>query len=284
VLVNNGSAYRLPDVPTLGILNHVMTYVPAFDLYLDSTAESIEAGYLPSTVMDKPVLLAASGKIARTPAAQLNRHSTVTWFGVQADGSSSFKVTKTTEGAIAEPYRQAVRDTKQADRELFVQQILNGLGQKGKGEFDPGKVDGSGGQYSMRMRGSSDNFANLPGPVGVATSYNFWGGLSEALMAFGQHKERTQDFICPAIDAEDDVELAFPDGVRIIALPKSLLLEDPNLRYRSQYLQHGNSIVVKRRVTFHNKSVVCSAADYRRMQPLLDRMIRDLKNQVIVGD
>lgn len=282
VLVNNGRAYRLPRVPTLGIFNHVMNYVPSLDLYLDSTAESIEAGYLPSSVIDKPVLLAASGELARTPATQLNRHSTSIRFALQADGSGTFKVAKTTEGAIAEPYRQAVRDTKPADRELFVRQILQGLGQKGNGVFDAGQLDGSGGRYVMGMRGSSDNVVNLPGPVGIATTYNFWGGLGESLIEFGQQKERTQAFICPAIDADDETEFAFPDGVKVIALPRALTLADAHFRYSAQYLHHGNTVTVKRSVTFRNNTLVCSGADYQRMQPLLERILRDLKSQVIV--
>ncbi len=260
-----------------------MTYVPSLDLYLDSTAESIEAGYLPSAVMDKPVLLAASGTMARTPAAQLDRHRTSVWFGLQADGSGRFKVSKTAEGAIAEPYRRAVRDTKPADRALFVRQILQGFGQQGKGDFDPGQVDGSGGRYTMGMQGSSDNLANLPGPFGMATSYNFWGGVDEALTGLAQQKERSQDFNCPAIDAEDELTLAFPAGVNIIALPKALALEDAHLRYRSQYLQQGNAVIIQRSLTFRHATVVCSGADYRRMQPLLERMLRDLKSQVIIS-
>ena len=283
VLVNSGSAYRLPSVPTLGVFNHVITYVPALDLYLDSTAESIAAGYLPSAVMGKPVLLAASGAIARTPSHQRNRHRTTTRVQVRPDGSGDFTVAKTTEGAIAEPYRQAVRDTKPADRELFVQQMLQGLGQQGKGVFDPGQVDGSGHEYSMRISGSSDNFANLPGPTGLATTYNFWGGLGETLIAFGQEKERTQDFMCPAIDAEDETGFEFPSSVKIIALPKPLTLQDAHFNYRSQYLRQGNTVTVKRGITFRHDGVVCSPADYQRMQPLLERMIRDLKAQIIIS-
>ncbi|MES2317873.1 MAG: DUF3857 and transglutaminase domain-containing protein [Pseudomonadota bacterium] len=283
VLINSGSAYRLPSVPTLGIFNHVITYVPALDLYLDSTAESIAAGYLPSTLMGKPALLAASGAVARTPSEQPNRHRTITWFGLQRDGSSSFSVAKITEGAIAEPYRQAVRDTKPADRELFVEHMLQGLGQKGKGVFDAGEVDGNGNEYSLRLSGTSDNFANLPGPVGLATTYNFWGGLGDTLMTFGKEKARSQDFLCPAIDAEDETGFVFPKGVKVIALPMALTLQDRNFSYRAQYLQRGNTVVVKRSLAFRNPGAVCSAADYQRMQPLLDRMIRDLKSQVIVS-
>ncbi|MES2323748.1 MAG: DUF3857 and transglutaminase domain-containing protein [Pseudomonadota bacterium] len=281
-LVNSGNAYRLPATPTLGIFNHVITYVPSLDLYLDSTAESIAAGYLPSSVMGKPVLLAASGTVARTPSSQRERNRTVTSFGLYKDGRSTFKVARITEGAIAESYRQAVRDTKQSDRELFVQQMLQGLGQKGNGVFDPGKVDGNGDIYRLDIAGTSDNFANLPGPTGLATTFNFWGGMGDTLFALGQEKERKQDFVCPAIDTEDETGYVLPKGVRILALPRPLSLRDANFFYESRYERRANTVTIKRRVTFRNAGIVCTPEDYRRMAPLVERMIRDLKSQIIV--
>ena len=281
-LVNSGNAYKLPSVPTLGVFNHVITYVPSLELYLDSTAESIAAGFLPSQVMGKPVLLATSGAIARTPSSQPERHRTKTLFGVQRDGKSSFTVAKITEGAIAEPYRQAVRDTRQSERRLLVQQMLQGLGQKGDGVFDPGQVDGTGHEYAMRIVGNSHNFADLPGPTGLATSYSFWGGMGETLFAFAQEPERTKDFMCPAIDTEDETGFQFAKAIRIIALPRNLSLQDDYFTYSARYSRRGNRVTVKRHVVFRHKSMVCSAADYRRMQPLLERMLRDLKSQLII--
>ena len=281
-LINSGNAYRLPATPTLGIFNHVITYVPSLDLFLDSTAEAIAAGYLPANALGKPVLLTRSGMLARTPAVQLEKNRTVTRFGVRLDGRSNFTVAKTTAGAIAEPYRQAVRDTKPADREMFVQRMLQSLGQKGNGEFDPGKVDGKGDEYRMRFAGTSENFANFPGPTGLATTYNFWGGLGEAVAALGQEKERRQDFVCPAIDTEDETGFEFPKGVKILALPKPVALRDANFSYRAAYIRKGNTVWVKRRVTFRHDGIVCTPADYKRMQPTVDRMIRDLKSQLIV--
>jgi transglutaminase-like putative cysteine protease len=281
-LINSGNAYRLPATPTLGIFNHVITYVPSLDLFLDPTAEAIAAGYLPATALGKPVLLTRSGRLARTPALQAEKNRTVTRFGVRLDGRSHFTVAKTTAGAIAEPYRQAVRDTKPADRAMFVQRMLQNLGQKGHGEFDPGKLDGSGDEYRMRFAGTSENFANFPGPTGLATTYNFWGGLGEAVFALGQEKERRQDFVCPAIDTEDETGFAFPKGVKILALPKPVALRDANFSYRADYIRKGNTVWVKRRVTFRHDGMVCTPADYKRMQPAVDRMIRDLRSQLIV--
>lgn len=281
-LVNNGNAYRLPRTPTLGIFNHMITYVPSLDLYLDPTAESIAAGYLPRSDLGKPVLLLKSGTLASTPAQQAQRNSTRTWFDVRADGQSRFQVSKTTSGAIAEPYRQAVRDTNEADREQFVQYMLQGLGQRGTGVFDPGKLDGVDEDYSVSFTGTSENFVNLPGPTGLATTYNFWGGLGDAVFALAQEKERHQDFVCHAIDAEDELGYRFPKGVRIVALPRNTALSDANFTYRATYARKGNSVVVRRRLTFRPGRPVCTPADYRRMQGALDRMMRDLRSQVIV--
>lgn len=283
-LVNSGNAYRLPATPTLGVFNHVITYVPALDLYLDSTAESIAAGYLPAGVMGKPVLLAKTGMLARTPSHQSERHRMFTWFAIDKDGRSDFSMAKISEGAMAEPYRQAVRDTKEADRKLIVEQLLQGLGQRGEGVFEAGKVDGNGDEYSMRLIGRSENFATLPGPVGLATSFSFWGGLGETVFALGQERERTQDFVCPAFDMEDETGFTFPEGVSIIAMPRPVALHDANLDYSARYSRHGNVVVVQRHAAFRSDAMVCSAADYKRMQPLLERMIADLKSQVIVGN
>ncbi|MES2151671.1 MAG: DUF3857 and transglutaminase domain-containing protein [Pseudomonadota bacterium] len=281
-LINSGNAYRLPRTPTLGIFNHVITYVPSLELYLDSTAESIAAGYLPSSVMGKPALLTKGATLARTPSSQPEKNRTVTWFDVQRDGRSDFRVSKLTGGAAAEVYRQAVRDTKPADRDMFVQRMLQGLGQKGFGVFDAGKLDGNGDEYSMRFSGISENFANLPGSTGLATTFNFWGGLGDTVFAFGQEKERRQDFICPALDTEDEVSFSFQKGLRILSLPKALVLRDSNFSYRASYRRSGNSVVVRRQLTFRHDGMICTPADFKRMQRLVDRMIRDLKNQIVV--
>ncbi|MDL2355417.1 MAG: DUF3857 and transglutaminase domain-containing protein [Pseudomonadota bacterium] len=281
-LINSGNAYRLPTIPTLGVFNHVITYVPSLDLYLDSTADSIAAGYLPAADLGKPVLLTGSGKLAATPSAQADKSRTVSWFGVRKDGRSSFSVSKLSAGAIAEPYRQAVRDTKPADREQFVQRMLQGMGQKGVGVFDAGKLNGRGDEYSMSFTGTSDNFLELPGPAGLATSYNFWGGLSETAAALAQERERSQDFVCPAIDAEDVTGFDFPKSVRILALPKPLTLRDANLSYVASYVRKGTTVVVKRQLRFSHDGAVCTPGEYRRMLPLIDRVLRDLRSQLIV--
>ncbi len=281
-LINGGNAYRLPSTPTLGIFNHVINYVPELDLFLDSTAESIAAGYLPPNELDKPVLLTKTGVIRRTPSGQAERHRTVMNFKVHKNGSSQFMIARETRGAVAEPYRQAVRDTKQSDRDLFVQRMLQGFGQKGGGVFDAGKLDSNGDEYRLALTGTSENFVNLPGPTGLGTLFNFWGGLGDTVFSFAQEKDRKQDFVCPAVEIEDDTRFEFPRGVSILTLPKALTIRDENFSYSSSYARTGSTVAIKRRVAFKHAGMTCTPAEFKRMQPVLDQMIRDLKSQIIV--
>ena len=39
VLINFGESYKLPEPPTMVALNHVILYLPEFDLYDDPTAK-----------------------------------------------------------------------------------------------------------------------------------------------------------------------------------------------------------------------------------------------------
>ena len=281
-LVNNGDAYRLPQVPTLGVLNHAIVHIPSLQLYLDPTAESVAGGFLPASLLGKPAVLARSGQFAMIPFFQQARSRTLTQFDIQPDGSSRFKVTRTSSGAQAEPYRRVVRATPPAERDRFVERMLQGLGQQGGGVLEPGDTEGVADDYTLSFRGASSGFAQLPGPAGLATTYNFWGGLGDAVFAFTQEAERRQDFVCPAIDAEDELRFHLPKRSQVLALPRAVKVEDINFAYRSHYQRRGALVTVKRQLKFRHTAATCSPDDYRRMRPALERMLRDLRSQLVV--
>ncbi|MCC6069416.1 DUF3857 domain-containing transglutaminase family protein [Massilia sp. GCM10020059] len=282
-LINSGNAYRLPSAPTLGIFDHVITYIPELKLYLDSTAAEISPGYLPVQQLGKPVLLTKTGTIATTPATQPLRNHTAARYVVAADGKSQLTVTKTTGGAVAEQYRRTVRDTPPGERDLFVERMLQGIGKQGSGVFDPGKLDGDGDEYVLGFKATSENFINLPGPTGVATTINYWVGLGDAVYSMTGEKDRTQDFVCPSgYDVGDEAVFEFAEAIEILAVPTSFKLRDENFEYDAEYHRKGNSVEIKRRLRFNNGSTVCTPADFKRMQPAVQRMVRDLQGQIIV--
>jgi hypothetical protein len=68
VLVNLDAAYTLSGPPTLAQLNHVISYLPEFDVYADTTAGVAAFGSLPFQEYNKPAVLVA-GIAAGAPAA-----------------------------------------------------------------------------------------------------------------------------------------------------------------------------------------------------------------------
>jgi hypothetical protein len=191
-------------------------------------------------------------------------------------------VTRTAGGALAEAYRQAVRDTAPAERALFVERMLQAMGQHGDGSFDVGQHDGAGGEYRMGFAGVSDNLADLPGPAFVATSFNFWGGTAESVAAMTEEKTRSQDFICPALDAADETVISFAPGIRILALPAALSVNEAGLSYQASYARQANRVLVTRSLRFRHAGRTCTPADYRRMRAPLERMLRDLRSRITV--
>src|SRR5262249_39674659 len=90
VLINFGNAYTLPEPPTLAAINHVILYLPDFDLYDDPTASRAAFGVLPAEAYDKPVVRISAGtaKLAQTPAMRPDDHTIYarTRINVSADG------------------------------------------------------------------------------------------------------------------------------------------------------------------------------------------------------
>jgi len=281
-LINGADIYRLPAVPTLGVFSHVINYVPSLGLFLDSTADTVAAGFLPNEDLGKPVLLVESGELSRTPETEADVSRQHLRFDVASGGSAQFHVTKAIAGMPAEPFRQTVRDTKQADRERYVEHLLQGYGQRGSGQFDAGRLDGAEEEYQVGFSGLSEDFANVPGPTGVRTAYDVWGGIAGKVSAYLQEKTRLQDFSCPGFDYEDEADFNFAAGLRILAVPRQLSLRDGALDYQSDYARKGNLVTVRRHLRFAPPRATCTPADYARMRPLLERMQRDLKNQIII--
>ena len=63
---------------------------------------------------------------------------------------------------------------------------------------------------------------------------------------------------------------------------RSLTVEDANFAYRARYGRQGQLVTVRRQLKFRHTQATCSPDDHRRMRPALERMLRDLRTQVVV--
>lgn len=281
-LINLGNAYELPKVPTLGVLNHAITYIPGLDLYLDSTASPIAAGYLPIPELGKTVVLTQTGELGHTPANQRGKVDTALLFKVNARGGADFTHDSTVEGWGAEFNRFVFKAMQPADRDQLVGNVLSMYGQSGSGVIEFGSLEGNANTFKSTIKGHTGNLVNLPGPTGVPTLTSLAGGIAQNVFTFFTENERTQTFTCVSGEIFEQARLEFPGKVQVLAVPKAVSLKKAGFDYQATYVKKANTVLITRHYVFAKADALCTPQDFRAMKPAIESMVNDLKSQIIV--
>lgn len=281
-LVRSSGDDTLPDIPMSAAFDHMLVYVPSLGLYLDPAAESIAAGYLPPSLLGKPVLL-ASGGFAMTPMAQAQSVSMKATVDIGRDGRGMVLLTRTYAGALAEPFRKAVRDAPPAAREQFLRRMLPGLAPRQGTLAALDTADLGGDAFRMSLSGLGAQFVALPKARALDTIHPYLSTVADAMAGMPWDSAGGRQVACPAIDAADETRYQLPKQVKILALPAPASVTQGGVFYRAAYERQGNAVLVKRRLTFRSGRPTCTAAEVRAMRPALERVARDLRSRVTIA-
>jgi hypothetical protein len=275
-LVNGGNAYALPDAPVRGVLDHTILYVQALDMFVDPAAVDVKAGYLPPALLGKPVLLLTSGTFAMTPVLQPQRIRAV---AVVDTGRGTFSVERTLSGAFARDDAGVKRDHAAAtppDVRQRARRVDVAATGTAPGDRDVNET------MTLSSTGAVDDVPQHRGSM-VATSNSAWSAVDAAVTQLLQVRERHHDFVCPAVDAEDETRLQPPHGLRFTSLPRPADVVAEGIFYRATYTRDHDAVLVKRRLTFRHGRATCTPADARAMRPALARIQRDLHSRLAVA-
>lgn len=142
VLINLGHAYTLTDPPTSAAFNHVILYLPEFDLYDDPTANLSAFGVMSFGTYDKPVVrVSAEGaRLAHTPAMKPDDHTiySKTSINVAADGAVTGQTEESGTGAFASSLRSSGEYVQGLGGAVATRRLLQAGSTPGAGQFDPG--------------------------------------------------------------------------------------------------------------------------------------------------
>lgn len=281
-LINSGNAYTLPPVAVAYPFNHVITYVPSLDLYLDSTARMTPFGYLPASTMDKPVVLTALNKIDRTPILTANDHTmkSEVKMSVLQDGSIEGTSTTTSTGWLEENQRE-IHHSEMHAQHMIVQNRLEYYLEAGKGQIKILPPNGEQKSFTEQTSFKIEPSLNIPGP-----------GAMKIPAAPLPYSLRDYSLIMPLVNSTtpincfsrtiiEDYTLELPDSVRIRHIPKSLKYQNQLARYEAQYTKHGKTIRTTRKMQLNYPDFVCDQADKKLIAELIDVMRRDLRSQVV---
>ena len=153
-----------------------------------------------------------------------------------------------TQGWYEENARIAVAGTSAAVRAFQVKSILPQKGMKGSGTMDAHDPTPTDPGYVVSEHGTVDNWAYLPGTVGIYADSSFHVGVSWILHAMTREARRIQPYLCPDDDFTEDAFFELPTGASVLALPKDTRVASPYFQYQSEFRLQGQTLQVHRRL------------------------------------
>jgi len=283
VLVNSGNVYSLPKYPVISPQNHAITYIPQFDMYLDSTSQSTPFGSIPFGVRDKPVVLAALKKVSKTPTMIANENVVESKIKMQVQedgyiyGTSHTKVKGPTEGG----YRANQKPNIGRENQVVVKEILDIFGETGKGELhttDPYNFDIP---YEENSTFTLDPISNIPGPGAMKIPVGVSQGRIYIMSKQKPLEKRNFDYVCGSRTYLENYEIIFPKNIRITSIPKDVKYSKNGMSYLSEYKKDKETVHVKREMILDNPSIRCSADKEQLKKEYFELLQQDFRSQII---
>lgn len=263
VLINSANRYRAPEAATPAAFNHVLTYLPEFDQYADSTAGVAPFGTLTAAEYGKPAAVAdETGSGLRTlplVAAEANEERLQTTAELMTDGTVKGRSTTTASGPFSITLRLAAAGIEANGRQQMAAKQLRSLGWAGEGnfDFDPPRdhltptytVSGS---FELEQRPEfleGKAFAPSTGLRLLVRPGEFLLG-SWTLV-------KTEPTPCWSGHQVEELSLTLPPGREITSLPHGKIVENRYLRYHSEWSRTDQVVTVRREIIVKLPVAVC---------------------------
>lgn len=281
-LINSSAAYLLPQLPTPGIFDHVITYVPSLNVFLDSTSRFAPVGTLPNGDLDKPVVIAATGALGRTPMTHPSKDRTESRIQMKLtrNGSIEGKSQAKMYGVFEVASRASQFNYQNKDQANVVNGLLSRFQETGWGEIektDPTNFDKA---WQVNSVFELDPVVNVPGPSALAIPVGLAPGRLKNLADIVLPKDRKFPTYCVSTQHEEWIELAFPKGMKITRVPKGVSFANGPLKYQSTYELEGQLLKIKRKYVSERKQSICGAENDKWFSEFTQVLRRDLRQQV----
>ncbi len=285
VLINIGNMYRLPELP-VPFFNHVILYLPAFDLYTDPTASHAAFGVLADSAYDKPVLhiSAAGGRPARTPPMRPQDHVaiTTTKASIGVDGTVRGSTQQTATGIFAIGARGVAAQIQTQGREKFAETVLRILGHPGTGVFAPAVPFDFSEPYGIQ--GDFSLNEKLQTPLSGVRNIPFGMPIHKrpgVVLLGSRVPGRSTDFVCMAGRQVEEIELQFADGLPLPRPIKGTAIDNATFSYQSSYVVAERTLTIRREFTSKVSAQVCPKELESQLSEPMQAVARSLSAQMI---
>ena len=286
-LVQSTDSYFVPKTVVIGAFNHAITYLPDFDLFVDSTPGMLPFGVLTPNEAGKQALVIDNGRgkaeLRTLPMPNARDDWVVSRvdFTVSEDGT----VTGTTSGESAGLYeaneRQAVSAIPQDQLPQFVNRML---GTRGTGTMQASDPRDLARPFTYSATVDMPKYVKLPGPGATAqpSGIGRFGGTMMQFLQIMSNPTRTQPMACPGAGRRTEIaQFRLPPGLKVTSVPESVKQAVKFGAYESKYERNGEVIVSTRTLTLEYPGAVCSAEDYAQLRDLATAMRQDVRAQIV---
>jgi hypothetical protein len=281
-LINASDSYTLPNLVTFGTFDHMITYLPQWDMYVDATQEFAPFGVLAFGELDKPTLLSSLGKIGRTqkPDAAQNKVSTRVTMTVDPEGKirgTSHTLYSGVEDLEARPDYEGIGTVQEKKK---IDDHLRTFRQIGTGKFIPSDPYDLNHPFEVKTEFSIGAITNMPGygAMGVPV------GLSPGELYIVSNKRSYEDFappyMCTSRTIEEHYFIEFPVNVKVTRVPQDITYKEGGIQYQSNYIQNGNKVEVKRSLYAQRPGAVCQAEELKQFNAFFPVFLSDMRSQI----
>jgi hypothetical protein len=264
VLLNDDTAYTLPEPATMGYINDVILFLPEFGIYDDPAATFTSFGVLAVEEYDKPAVHVSDrgARLAHTPAMKPEDHLSIrrTRLTIAADGTVSGETEQSGTGVFATTMRSIATSLQTDGLKEAAEEYLRRADTPGKGAFEVGSLTERGNSYSVRAQFTLDervsvkpaaNFAVPPGLGVLARPGDYLLGTTRV-------PGRRAPFTCFAGTQVEEIDLAFADGVPLPVNIDGRRIETKSFVYTAGYRLEGRTLKIRREFVSRVPGQVCA--------------------------
>jgi hypothetical protein len=281
VLVNLlGNRYRLPSAPAQAF-DHVITWLPEFGVFADTTNGFTPFGVLTFDSSDKPALDTVTGQILHTPPQNGENSTSASDYTIKVENNGDADV----HGSIVLNGQATFtpRSTlAQYATDTIGYELLRKTGLTGTLHITALNRDARDQPLQLELNGTVDSMALMPGPAALAVpvmpGYSSIKSFADYVLT---HAGQPLDGPCVGTAVHEHYSVTLPANAKIIAIPPNVDSKNGQLGYTAQYRQNGQNVEIDRVLQRNFQTNVCSGAMLKQWYSTAREISADLKRQIL---
>ena len=289
VLVNADNRYWLPKVAEpLAVFNHAITYIPEFDIYVDSTAGMARFGVLPGTEDGKSALITDNGSggatlvtlALRTPAT--DRVSVQSEVVFDSEGTARGTSQIDNLGEFDWIARSVFASLRSGMEPVFAQRMLTMSGADGSGRYIHGDLHNLKEAFQYQTKFELPDYAQFPGPgaIRVPQGLNSFTNIASAFELVTTSQRRFP-LLFSGRHISETTTINLPGIVKVSSLPQPAKVTSMFGTYTSSYAASGQVITVTRILDITMHSPYVEPDQWQDLRKMAVAIKHDLAAQIV---